>query len=174
MSDRIILKTTAKDENISNNLKQVAFRINPSSLSIDQASLSSLRKTRSGYLKTYQGEGAFTLNFSGVVGVLPPRAENSSGTPLTVQDCPGWKWFQMFAQFVRKNQAYLFQLNYVGAPVMLDITDPVFVGDCSPIRFSQDANNPAAISYSFSFTGILRADTFRTDLQNIEAVQVDL
>jgi len=152
--DKIQIKTLNKDV-VPKDKTFVSFQINPASVSIDQASLSSLRKTRKGYVKTYFGEGAFTLSFNGTVVFKLADNKNNS---VDIKDTPGWKWFQKFSQFIRKNMNALFQLHYVGTPLMLSKENPVFVGDCSPVRFSQDANNPYAINYSFTFTGVLQAD----------------
>ena len=167
--DRVIIKTLNLDVPPDGN--SVKFNINPNSVSIDQASLSSLRKTRKGYVKSYFGEGAFTLSFNGTVVFKLADNENNS---MEIKETPGWRWFQRFSQFIRKNQSALFQLHYLGTPIALSVDDPVFVGDCSPVRFSQDANNPYAINYSFVFTGVLYKDVEDLSLFNQGTTQVDI
>lgn len=163
--DRVIIKTNL---DVPDKDKSVKFNINPNSVSIDQASLSNLRKTRKGYVKSYFGEGAFTLSFNGTVVFKLADNENNS---MEIKETPGWGWFQRFAQFIRKNQNGLFQLFYLGTPIMLSEEDPVFTGDCSPIRFSQDANNPYAINYSFTFTGVLN-DSIENGLPDSDTTTV--
>lgn len=200
MADRIIIRTrntqaTSLDSPTSG-IAQVKFRINPASVSIDQGALSSLKKARFGFVRTYFGEGLFNLGFSGVVNIHPSSrdlilqdptaplsreleeavAQGKGMTYNQVQNSSGWRWFQSFANFVRAYQSDLFELHYFGTPLMLSQKNPIFVGECSPVKYTQSSESPFALSYSFNFNGILLSD--ETDSayarETVETLKVSL
>lgn len=166
IKDRVIIRTKNPDPENPDG-KEVVFKINPSGLSVTQSDLSTLKKTRGGFVKVYMGDGSFNLSFSGVVPLLPDIAHSIDVNTVNLKDCPMWKWFENFSQFVRKNKAYLFELHYFGTPVMLSKSNPVFIGDCSPVSFNLSSEAHLVINYSFTFTGILSEDTFDLDLYPI-------
>jgi len=173
MVDRIVIRTRNPDayfpDSFSDSFEEVQFRVNPTSVSISQNTLTSMRKARLGYVRTYHGEGLFSLSFAGIVNIHPSLSaldlselsEEELAKALTFSDIKkssGWQWFQKFAKFVRASQPFLFELHYLGTPLMLSQDSPVFVGECSPVKFSQDAENPFSVSYSFTFQGVLLVD----------------
>ena len=173
MTDRIIIRTRNPDaygkDSVTGGIEEIQFRVNPSSVSINQNTLTSMRKARLGYVRTYHGEGLFSLSFAGIVNIHPSLSvidlsnlsDEELAEALTFSDIKkssGWRWFQRFSKFVRVCQPFLFELHYLGTPLMLSQDNPVFVGECSPVKFSQDAENPFSISYSFTFQGVLLSD----------------
>lgn len=173
MADRIILRTrnpnALQSQSVTGGIDQVRFRVNPSSVAVSQSSLSSIRKAQLGYIKTYQGEGLFNLKFNGVVNVHPTESDLNDLETFSeeipnhvsfeiVKKSSGWSWFQLFSKFVRVSQPFLFELHYLGTPLMLSQENPVFVGDCDPVSFGQDSESPFGISYSFIFNGVLLSD----------------
>jgi len=200
MVDRVIIRTrnpeaTSMDSPTSG-ISEVKFRVNPASVSIDQGSLSTLKKARYGFVRTYFGEGLFNLGFSGVVNIHPsssdlvlqdPTAslkrdlnkaiEEGRGMTIDqVKNSSGWRWFQKFAKFVRAYQPSLFELHYLGTPLLLSQENPVFVGECSPVKYTQNSDSPFTLSYSFTFIGILQTDesAYAYARETVETLKVKL
>jgi len=170
-TDKILIATENK-EYIGDSIN---FKINPTHLTISQDTHKTMKKMRTGFTKSYVGNGLITLTFT---GSLPCNPFVNSPLALTQYDPAqddlrnsiGWQFFETFAQFVRSNQGYLFRLYYIGTPIQVRRDNPEFVGDLDVPQFDQDAENPWMINYSFTFRGELTNDDPEKDyLAEIES-----
>ena len=133
----------------------LSFFINPSSVNIQPTTITQMEKVAGGYQKVGFGTGLISLAFSGTIPLYNKNNRNNKTYSGDIRTTRGYRWFAELSDFVLQNSDYPFFLIYHSYATELAFNFPVLKGDITPPSYSQSAEDPWKLDYSFDFQGIL-------------------
>lgn len=139
--------------------------INPNSVTVNPTTIESVERVQGGFVKVGFGEGLLTMVFS---ASLPIYTKDTKGNKVYGGDyrkSEGWLWLGALDAFVRANCLYPFSVMYHGTPAQFleipsyseqtsEYSTYILKGTITRPVYSQDAENPRLIKFSFNFSGI--------------------
>ena len=150
----------------SANLNTLKFTVrNPNAVTVNPTIIEVIERVQGGFVKLGFGQGLTTLTFNATMPAYRIDAKGNKVYEGDYRQSEGWLWLGAFDAFVLENCEYPFALMYHGTPSQfLEIPSYnagtasyntyILKGTCSRPAYSQDANDPRMIKFSFNFSGI--------------------
>lgn len=139
--------------------------INPNSVTITPNTIESVERVQGGFVKVGFGEGLLTMIFSASLPIYTKDAKGNKVYGGDYRKSEGWLWLGALDAFVRANCLYPFSVMYHGSPAQFleipsynedtsEYSTYILKGTITRPAYSQDADNPRLIKFSFNFSGI--------------------
>jgi len=148
MFDSILIESNGRKDleiflsNYINREGLYKFRINPESLDVKKAKLSSTVLTQAGHERAYFGNDLTRLSYRGSTGRMWLPQEFINSYYFDIRLSPVYQKFEQFKVWYESLNRDIMLLDHHGT---------LYKGICSDFSYNENASDPWKITYSFTF-----------------------